>query len=465
MPLKLQNPLNELYIGNVGDNTVKKNLNIIVFAAAVGMVCFSITGGTPMTGFATSLGATDFQFGLLWAFPVLANLFQFVASYFMEKTQQVKKIFMVFGVVQRFVWLIAAFLPYIVPDSIASSRIFFLIIISTMSSVAGSFVNITFYSFFCAMVPMEIRGRYISFRSALCTVFSFLGGFSSAFLLDNLPGYTGFTVVFSIASVFGMADILMFTPAKFHTLEDSAQKKKPFFQSLFDIMKIKKTRDYIIFWCVYAFTINIASAFFGRFAIKEQGLSYTQMILFGQIPCNLLSIIMLPRWGRALDRYGSRTVIFFAFILNALGILVWIPAQRNSIVPIFLFNFLGGMIWCALDISAQSMLISHTPEDNRSIVTAIYFVGTSISSATAFTIGGIFLDLSHDFFKNLNWNFFDSPISNYKILFIIAIVLRLSAALIFVPRIENEKDFTIKQAAADIVSQVKNFRTFKSKKK
>src|SRR5438045_7077420 len=59
---------------------LRRTLGLVTLAWVFGSVWATATGGAPLTLFAHSLGATEFQFGLLSALPFIASLIQMPAS-------------------------------------------------------------------------------------------------------------------------------------------------------------------------------------------------------------------------------------------------------------------------------------------------------------------------------------------------------------------------------------------------
>ncbi|MDR3084917.1 MAG: MFS transporter, partial [Christensenellaceae bacterium] len=290
---------NRSYRDLVPSQDVLHQLDIIILSAAVGMFLFANTGGAALTGYASAFGAGEFVFGLISALPILASLVQLYVSYLIEKTGQRKKLFLIGGVIQRTAWVVVAFIPILVPEFAASSRIWVLLTLITLAAMAGSFVNVSHVSMMAEVVPMEIRGRYITTRQRTTTLFSLAAGLGAAFILDHLPGYWGYTVVFGVGGLCGIADILLYTKFEFPQLPRN-ERRFSLFEGALGCFKDEKTRRFLVFWMVWGFGINLSSAFFNKYALEMLGLSFTQIILFGQITSNLLSIFVLPRWGRCL---------------------------------------------------------------------------------------------------------------------------------------------------------------------
>src|SRR3954453_5572371 len=73
---------------------LRRTLGLVTLAWVFGSVWATATGGAPLTLFAHSLGATEFQFGLLSALPFVASLIQMPASALIERTGRRRCIFL-----------------------------------------------------------------------------------------------------------------------------------------------------------------------------------------------------------------------------------------------------------------------------------------------------------------------------------------------------------------------------------
>jgi len=136
---------------------------------------------------------------------------------------------------------------------------------------------------------------------------------------------------------------------------------------------------------------------------------------------------------------------------------VWMFAIPGSIWPMFVFNFIGGMVWCANDACMVNMQMSHTPSKGRPAALAVYAVFTSIAAALALILGGGLLEFFSPIMKNLDWTFVGAPFDHYKVVFIISSIFRAVVVIFFLPKVWNEKEMTVKEAYG------KAFENFKIK--
>ena len=447
--MKICRLFNRSYRSIVRDDGLLRNLDLIALSAAIGTILFSNTGGAAFTGYASALGAGEFMFGLISALPILGSLVQLYVSFIMEKTGNRKLLFMIGGLFSRFMWLLIAFIPLFIPERFGEYRIWVLLVMITMAAMGASFVGVTHTTMVAEVVPLDIRGRYMTTRQRVMTLVSMLTGFGSSFILDQFAGLSGYTVVFCVASLAGLCDILMYTRFRFPETKrtaDGFSLAKGFRQCFHE----RKTRDYIIFFCAWSFAVNISAPFFTKYSIDILKLSFKQIIIFGQIGANIMSLLVVKRWGRFIDRYGCVPLMLVTGTITGLLVLVWMPATIGNVIPLMVFNLIGGLFWCANEASAVNMQLSHTPDIGRPLALAIYAVVTSLSSAAAFIIGGAILEGLAPAMAAARLTVFGTPFDHYKLLFAVATVLRLSAILILLPRVWNEKGLKTKDVYVDI---------------
>jgi len=267
-------------------------LNIIILSAAIGTFLFTAHGGVAFAGYASALGAGELAFGLLNALPVLAGLLQLYVSYLASKTGKYKRLFLIGGVIQRASWIVIAFIPFLFP--IEESRLFVLVVMVTLAAMAGSFAVISHMTLLSAVIPIEIRGRYVTTRQRVATAAALLFGLIIAVLLDNIPGFLGYTIVFGLGGIAGLIDILMFTRVDF-----SGIPHKPGGYSLKEGIKTcftsTRMRNYLIFWVLWCFAINLNGPFFNKYAVDVLQLSYITIIIFGQMASQTITFLIVTK--------------------------------------------------------------------------------------------------------------------------------------------------------------------------
>jgi len=418
-------------------------LNIIILSAAIGTFLFTAQGGVAFAGYASALGAREFAFGLISALPVIAGLLQIYASQVVIKTGKYKTMFMIGGIVQRISWIVIAFIPYFF--AVDDSRLWALIVLVTLAAMSGSCVGITHMTLMGSVIPIDIRGRYITTRQKVCTVAGLLFGLCIAFMLDYIPGYLGYTVVFGIGGIAGLIDILMYYNVKFSAIQNKSDGFS-LFASIKACFTTPRVRNYLLFWTFWSFAINISGPFFNKYAIDVLNLSYLSIIVFGQIVAQTMAILVISRWGVFLDRYGSIPMMLISSISATIIAFVWMFAAPGVVWPLIVFNCLGGIFWCANEACMANMQLSHTPTEGRPAVLAVYAVFVSVATAAALLTGGALLEYFSPIMARLELTYLGTPFDHYKLVFCIGIVIRFLVIAIFLPRVWNEKEMHFSEA-------------------
>ena len=101
--------------------SLRNALGLVTLAWVFGSVWATTVAGAPLTQFATALGASKFQFGLLTAMPFIASLISMPASLLIERTGQRKKIFLWGQYPNRLLWFAIALIPFYMVHRFGSS--------------------------------------------------------------------------------------------------------------------------------------------------------------------------------------------------------------------------------------------------------------------------------------------------------------------------------------------------------
>lgn len=423
----------------ISGRELRTSLNLVIIAYAFGISFFTVTGGPPLTGFSRKLGAGDLVYGIIMAMPVVGGIIQVFASYFLENTGKRKNIFLFFGFIHRLVWIPIALIPLIVPENYGTLRIWAVTVLIAISSAANSVVNMTFSSWMGSLVPIEIRGRFFSKRTMIVTLAGIAGGLVTSFLLDKIKGFDGYAVVFIIASLLGALDIFCFFWIKDPPMTVS-KEKIPFLRLFFEPFKSKNYIRYIIFISIWNFGVNVSGPFFNVYMIEYLKMNFLTITLFAQILGNITTVLSIRYWGKAVDRYGNKPVFAICGTVLFITPILWIFTRPGNYWMILVINFLSGICWPGIEMTALNLSIWLAPEKNRSIYLATYTLLTSVAGiALAYVCGGAFMEYLAPLINSLHIKLFSSIIINgFHVLFVLSGLIRLAAVKIFLARVYEE---------------------------
>ncbi len=428
---------------------IRRSIGFMILANLFGTFFGTIAGGSALTGLAGALGANDFLFGVLTAIPLFGTLLQIPAALLVSRTKKRKAYMLTFGIVSRALWLFVGLIPFFIPVQPGWLRIWTLIFLIGISSLSGSFINVCFIPWMADIIPIDIRGRWLSLRDKVLNILSVAFGLLVARLLDVMPGFTGYAVVFIMGGAFGVFDMLCFIGVKDVTMHTGPSVKiRLVFRGMFENRPFFR---FLLFWTVWSFTANIAGPYFIRYALGPLKLSFLMVTLGSQVTGAVFAVMVLSHWGRLMDRYGNKPVLWISCLVAAINPVVWLFSTAGSPLSLFIFNAVGGLVWGASGLAVMNILLRISPTAQRPSYVAVFTAITSIAGAFLGVLtGGALLQGIQDTVAARDITVFGIVPNHYLIVFMISAVLRLATIFLFLPKLENEKPFTTMEMLRDI---------------
>ena len=434
-----------------------RTLRILIAGVAGGVVWANITTGVAISGYIKVLGASDFLYGIVMALPPLANAFQLLASYILERTCKRKPMILFFGLLQRLIWIPFGLIPFILPMADSAVRMWAAVVMVMVSSVSGPFVNVAFYSICSDVIPLRIRGRYFAVRSRISTLIGMGFGFLIGALLDAVPGYTGYAVVFAIAGVAGALDISSYTLMHLPDMAPPVHKNG-LVQMIRPVLGDAKYMRMVLALTAWMFSVQIAAPYFNVYMLENMRMTNFEITVSCQIVSNLFLVLVVSRWGTALDSYGSRPVLTVGAFLTSFSPLFWTLIGPRMVWVVALVNMLSGATYVAIDLGAQNLFMSQSKGENRSMYIAVYFFFTQlIGLAVGSAVGGWLLDNVMYRVEAYKMLFLGTPISRYNALFAVSGILRLLTVFFLFPGIHEEGAASAGQVAGDMTRAVRRY--------
>lgn len=421
-----------------------RSLKLVIWAVAFGIVNFNIITGIAMAGYLRAVGVNDFVFGLLYAIGPALSPLQLLGSYLLERTQKRKGILIAFGMIHRIVWLPFGLVPFFVPMDQITLQIWMLALFLFLAAFAGPFLNVSFFSLAADLVPGRIRGRYFAVRMRVFTITGIMGGILTAWLLDSFPAFYSYALVFALASVTGILEIVFYFGVKFPemTRRPKNDESLNFMKMLGVVVRNRPYMRFIFFMTLWLFSLNLAGPFILVHLHENVLLSNTLITVFVQILPNICSVLILARWGRALDAHGNKTVMQVANGILCAAPFLWIFTTNNfiSIVLIILIGFMTGLLLPGFDLGANNIMMGHAPKVNRSMYIALYFtctsiIGVGLGNAT----GGWLLEHVFSRFEEAGIVLLGVTLTRFGYLFALTALLRCFIVYIALPRMVKEE--------------------------
>ena len=436
---RLISPFDNLYAEAQLSQPVRRGLNWILggnlFGTLHGIVC---GGGTAaLVGLAGMLGAGDMEFGLLVAIPQIAALLQIPFSLLVNRTHKRKIYMLTIGLISRLLWMFFGFVPLLsrVPES--QLPLIALITLLGISSCLGAVINVCWFPWFSDLAPLRIRGRWLSLRDTLTATGSLLFGLLVAWLLDVLPVSSKYIVIFLVGGGLGVLDMICFAFAP--EVWTAKPRRAPMHKTILEALRNKPFMKLVIMWTAWCFTANLSGSFLTPYAMNSMGLNFMQITVFGTVAASVATVIAVPRWGRALDRFGSKNVMLIGCIGASLTPAFYLLSTPGNIWPTLLHNVIGALFWSASNLAANSMQLSASPDESRPTYIALFSCITALAGIALGTMcGGWFLEWCNA----SGW--FTGSFDRYMALILISVVLRFGFTLLLVPPMANENKHTLR---------------------
>ena len=453
---------------------LRRAMSTVTLAWFFGAIWLSATSGTPTTNYASALGASNFQFGVLAALPFVASFLAIPGTFLIEATGRRRLIFFISLFFQRLMWIPIALIPLWIyktqGDSGKALAANAFLVLMFLMQCGHAFGGMGFIGWMSDLVPPGIRGAYFSRRRQWSLVSSIPAAWGAGWLLDHfaLAGNAQVllewcSIVFLIAAFFGVLDIVIFlwvpdvaTPPK---------KGDDLMRSWGEPLKNRNFLWFAGFAAAYVFAVAPMGQFTTLFILSQFA---TDGQATGSNQITQLMLIVAPAaaqlpflgiWGKAADRMGKRPVL----ILSSLGLvpvaIVWCFVTPETIWLGYLVSAAGGILWAGVDIANFNIVLefSGSAAKNGARGGTAYAGAHLVIVSIAGMLGGLAFGLLADWTKDVNWTLpAVGQFTFFHILFLVSAVLRLLAVVVFLPAMHEPEARPTVDALNYVTSNIYN---------
>ncbi len=181
------------------------------------------------------------------------------------------------------------------------------------------------------LVPKRTRGRYFGTRNRIFHSINLIAVILGGLLLQKgkaagmplvmFSCIWGFTFFFRLASTTLMA--MQYDPP--HVIQPPENTLT--FAEFLKSMRREQFGRYSLFHCIANLVTFFAVPFYAVYMLRELHFTYTQYTIVSIIP-TIMSIVMMPVWGRIIDRHGS--IRLMRVCMSALPVLTlfWTSSDK-----------------------------------------------------------------------------------------------------------------------------------------
>ncbi|MBC7783542.1 MAG: MFS transporter [Burkholderiales bacterium] len=421
---------------------LRRAMSYVTIAWLFGAFWMHAQAGAPLTMFAKTLGLSNFEFGLLAAMPFMAALLSLPASVLIDRTGHRKGIFMVALYLNRLLWIPIALVPMWIVlyggENHAPWAIFAFLAFFFLMHAGQCVGGPAWISWMADVIPDRVRGRYFARRRQLGIFTGIPAALLAGWALDRYCGHgqsertilITCSVIFIVAAAVGLVDVFLF---HFVPHRPVMKAKQPVIQMLLHPLKNRRFVWFSACTAILWFAVAGQGQFVSKFLIDHLKISSTQVQMIVLVVPLLTQLVVLPIWGRAIDRYGKKP----AMMTGMLGIVPvgagWCLMNSGHVWPGYLLASCGAAFWTGVEVANFNMVLelSGTDADGNHGGTAYVAINLVIVNIAGMA-GGIFYGSIAEALTDFQWVSgiaWLAPMSFYEVLFAVSAVLRLAAFL------------------------------------
>ncbi|HEX8325812.1 MAG TPA: MFS transporter [Tepidisphaeraceae bacterium] len=430
----------------------RRAMRWVTAAWIFGAIWINALAGAPLTVFATQLGASNFEFGLLAAMPFMAALLSLPASVLTERTGRRSLIFFLGLYPNRLLWIAVAFVPpwvlsYYGERGSAAAVFVFLTLIFVIN-IGQAMGGPAWVSWMAEIVPDRVRGRYFARRRQIGILAAVPTALLAGWVLDHYHTADPQTlmrvcgIIFVIAALVGTVDIACFHPVP-HTVRP--KPREPLLRTLGHPLRNSRFVWFSLGAAIMWFAVAGQAQFVNKYLVDELKLRSTQVQMIVLVGPLLAQLFVLPIWGRTIDRFGKKPAILIA----ALGLVPvgagWVLLGQGHIWLAYALTILGSVLWTGVDVANFNLVIelSGTDPDGKSGGSA-YTAVNGVIVNVAGCLGGLFYGVVAEWLQDVQFYAgLAKPMTYYEIIFAASAALRLVAVVPLLKMKEPEAEPTL----------------------
>lgn len=357
---------------------------------------FGVLSGTAvnfLNVYATRLGASGLQIGLLTAMAAVVNLFLAIpAGRWIEKRHTGRAVFWS-SIVFRIGYVLWIPLPWLFD---AQGQIWALIVLAFLMAIPLTPLGVGFNALFAEAVPERFRAQVAGTRNITFAITYMLTSLAAGYILKSLPFETGYQVIFAIGAVgAGISSYHIYhvkpLQEEIFPLQSSPQPAiTPRAESPRGIksalrLDIWKTPFRNVLLVLFAFHLAhyMSAPIYPLYNVRVLNLNDNNLGI-GTALYYLSVLIGSTQFRRVAHRYGNKKVTGWS--VAGMAIYPFMLAAAHSVWQFYVLSFLGGFLFAMVNGAYINYMLEKIPADDRpshlawySIILNIAILGSSLA--------------------------------------------------------------------------------------
>ncbi len=385
-------------------------MRINIGAGCLGMIWMAMSLNMPLAMFMEAVGAGGFLIGLMMTIRFTAMVAQIPSALIAERLDARKPMWATLALIHRCLWLVVALLAFFWSPERWWLPVAVIVVVG-LSDFLGHGGSVLWYSWIADLVPPKIAGSFWGRRQAIVTGASLLGMGVAGYLLDQFrdpaTGKTlvsGFGIVFTLAALAGVADVLVHTRVCEPRPARSASAGG--WRRLLVPLQDRDFRHLTLAMGAWGFGANMLATFSLIYFKRDFPVTYVEvaaLTIAGALGAVATSHVM----GILIDRLGPRVLAAVLMVLAPLTLVSWFFVRDGWVtlglpwgewklpqvmavqgVATFLSGCLfAGIVPCQLQLAG---LLSRA--SGRTVAMAVHWSLVGLIAALGTLVGGVIMD-------------------------------------------------------------------------
>jgi len=417
--------------------------------ATFNALSFQIIINSPMVLYAKSLGATATVLGIIVGMMPLLVIFQIPAAHYVARVGYRRFVYAGWGTRVMFIFAMAL-VPLTSAFLASATQISLLLLLLFGFNLSRGISSAGWLPWITALVPGDIRGKYLVRDAASVNLASFVAFLLAAFWLGRSPQPWRFSVLFVFSAVAGSTSLVFLK--RIPDIEAPPEHRVsnvpvPWLEMLAfpPFRKLVKTA------VAWSFAYGGVAAFTVAFLKVQIGMPERTILLVNSLffVGGLSSLWLL---GHRLDHFGSKPVLTFSIFIWMLIVSGW-GLVAGKVLPfnlglILALHFFMGLFAALVSMGNTRLVMAVVPAMGRDHFFAMFSVMTNVMLGVSPIIWGLLIDAVRSlgtWRQAIEWNQFT--------VFFAGVLAALFVTLYFVRRLEEPQAASVEQFLHDVLIQ------------
>lgn len=356
-------------------------------------VSFQVILGAPVVLYAKSLGASSSVLGVIAGLTPLLTVLQFVAARLLHRTGY-RRLVLAGWTTRSFFTCAIAVLP-LWPGLQDGQRLWLLLSALFAFNALRGFASGAWLPWITAIVPENVRGRFLSRDQAFMHLGCFVALFVSSGMSGGQPDPSRYAAVFVLGAVGALISLWFIGRIpEAESVEVIRRSSEPV--PWLAMIKHAPFARLLVFSLLYSAVIGGVGVFTVEFLSVSEKFGENTILFLGALAF-IGALAGLGITGPWLDTTGSKPWLNRSLLLFALVVAGWLLLSAGALPHrpwvVGVLNFFGGVAGAIFGVANTRIVMASVPLMGRNHFFALFTVLTGLALGVSPVVWGLVLDL------------------------------------------------------------------------